>query len=50
MGKMVCKKERSRTNALNVESSTVARFQGLRPQVRFTKMTPRDQISFGADE
>lgn len=35
--------------ALNVESSMEARFQGFRPQVRFTSMIPRLQMSLGPD-
>ncbi len=31
-----------------MESSTEACFHGLRPQVRLTRMTPRDQTSLGA--
>ena len=33
--------------ARKVESSMEARFQGLRPQVRLTKITPRLHTSFG---
>lgn len=49
MGKMVLRKLRSRVKALKVLSSRHARFHGLRPQVRFTKITPSDQTSFGAE-
>ena len=35
--------------ALKVESSMDALFQGLRPQVRFTKMIPRLHTSFGPE-
>jgi hypothetical protein len=35
--------------ARNVLSSKEARFHGLRPQVRFTRMTPRLHTSLGAD-
>lgn len=48
-GRMVCKKLRSFLKALNVASSVDVRFQGLRPQVRLTSMTPRDQMSLGAE-
>jgi hypothetical protein len=47
-GKMVFKKSWFRVKALYVESSVEACFHGLRPQVRLTKITPRDQISLGA--
>lgn len=36
--------------ARNVESSKEARFQGLRPQVRLTRMTPRAHTSLAAVE
>jgi hypothetical protein len=36
-------------NARKVLSSKDARFQGLRPQVRLTKMTPRLHTSLGAE-
>jgi len=48
-GKMVLRKDGSFKKARKVESSGEAFFQGLRPQVRFTRMTPKLQISFGAD-
>ena len=35
--------------ARKVVSSKDARFHGLRPQVRFTRITPSDHTSFGAD-
>lgn len=47
-GKMVFKNSESLVNALYVESSTEACFHGLRPQVRLTRITPRDQMSLGA--
>ena len=47
-GNIVFKKLRFLVNARYVESSTEACFQGLRPQVRLTKITPRDQMSLGA--
>lgn len=47
-GKMVFKNSESLENALYVESSTDACFHGLRPQVRLTRITPRDQMSLGA--
>jgi hypothetical protein len=49
MGRMLFRKLRSLTYARKVESSREARFHGLRPQVRFTKMTPSDQTSLGAE-
>jgi hypothetical protein len=36
-------------NARKVLSSKEARFQGLRPHVKFTRITPRLQISLGAE-
>ena len=48
-GRIFRKKFGSRKYARKVESSTDARFHGLRPHVRLTRMTPRDQTSFGAD-
>ncbi len=47
-GKMVFKKLRFLVKARYVESSREAAFHGLRPQVRLTRMTPRDQMSLGA--
>ncbi len=47
-GRMVFKKLASLVKALYVESSMEACFHGLRPQARFTRMTPRDQMSLGA--
>lgn len=47
-GKMVFRKFGSFLKARYVESSSEACFHGLRPQVRLTRMTPRDQTSFGA--
>lgn len=49
-GRIDFKKSRSRMNALKVESSMDARFHGLRPQVRLTRITPSDHTSFAADE
>lgn len=48
-GRIDLRKVLSRIKALKVESSQQARFQGFRPQVRLTRMTPSDQTSFGAD-
>lgn len=48
MGKMVLKNLGSFRNARKVESSDEAFFQGLRPQVKFTRMTPRLHTSLGA--
>lgn len=47
-GRMLLRNLRSFIYARYVESSQLAFFHGLRPQVRFTKMTPRDQTSLGA--
>jgi hypothetical protein len=47
-GSIVFKKLRFLVNALYVESSVEACFQGFLPQVRLTRTTPRDQISLGA--
>jgi hypothetical protein len=47
-GKMVLRKLGLLTKALYVESSIEACFQGLRPHVRLTRITPRDQMSLGA--
>jgi hypothetical protein len=47
-GKIELKNLGSFRNARNVESSGEAFFQGLRPQVKFTRMTPRLQTSLGA--
>jgi hypothetical protein len=47
-GKMVFKKSRFLVNARYVESSREACFHGLRPHVRLTRITPRDQMSLGA--
>lgn len=49
MGKMELRKLASDRKARKVESSVEAFFHGLRPQVKFTKMTPRLQTSFGAE-
>jgi predicted component of type VI protein secretion system len=49
MGRMVRRNLGSFMNARKVLSSEEARFQGLRPQVRLTRMTPRLQTSFGAE-
>ena len=48
MGKIELRNLGSFKKARNVESSGEAFFQGLRPQVRLTKMTPRLQTSLGA--
>jgi len=48
-GRIDLRKVLSRRKARKVESSQQARFHGLRPQVRLTRMTPKDQTSFGAD-
>lgn len=48
-GRIVFKKLGFLENALYVESSVEACFHGLRPQVRLTSITPRDQMSLGAD-
>jgi hypothetical protein len=47
-GKMVFKKFGFLVKALYVESCVEASFHGLRPQVRLTRITPKDQMSFGA--
>ena len=49
MGRMDWRKLESRRKARKVASSAEARFHGLRPQIRLTRMTPRDQTSLGAD-
>ena len=48
-GRIDLRKLLSRRKARKVESSGQARFHGLRPQVRLTRMTPNDQTSLGAD-
>lgn len=48
-GRMDFRNLRSLMYALKVESSKHARFHGLRPHVKFTRMTPSDQMSFGAE-
>ena len=48
MGKIELKNLGSLRNARNVESSGEAFFHGLRPHVRFTRMTPRLHTSLGA--
>lgn len=48
-GKIELRKLGSFKKARKVESSEEAFFQGLRPQVRFTRITPRLQTSLGAD-
>jgi hypothetical protein len=48
IGKIELRNFGSFKKARNVESSGEAFFQGLRPQVRLTKITPRLQTSFGA--
>lgn len=47
-GRMVFRNSGLRRYARYVESSKEACFHGLRPQVRFTKITPSDQTSLGA--
>lgn len=47
-GRMVFRKLRFRVKALYVVSSVDACFHGLRPHVRLTRITPRDQMSLGA--
>jgi hypothetical protein len=47
-GKMVFKKLGFLMKARYVESSREACFHGLRPHVRLTRITPRDQMSLGA--
>lgn len=47
-GRIVFKKSWLLVKARYVESSKEACFHGLRPQVRFTRMTPRLQTSLGA--
>lgn len=49
MGRIELKKVGSLMKALKVESSEQALFHGFRPQVKFTRMTPSDHTSFGAD-
>jgi hypothetical protein len=49
MGRMLLRNLGSFMNARKVLSSKEARFQGLRPHVRLTRMTPRLQTSFGAE-
>jgi hypothetical protein len=49
MGRMDRRNLGSFMKARKVLSSKEARFQGLRPHVRFTKMTPRLQMSLGAE-
>jgi beta-phosphoglucomutase-like phosphatase (HAD superfamily) len=49
MGRMVLRNLGSFIKARKVLSSEEARFQGLRPQVRLTKITPRLQMSLGAE-
>ena len=48
-GRIDLRKLLSRRKARKVESSQLARFHGFRPQVRLTRMTPKDQTSLGAD-
>lgn len=48
-GKMVLNIRGSFRYARNVLSEGEARFQGFRPHVRFTRITPSDQTSLGAD-
>lgn len=47
-GNIVFKNSGFLVKALYVESSLDACFHGLRPHVRLTRITPRDQISLGA--
>lgn len=47
-GRISFKNSGLRANARYVESSKEACFHGLRPQVRFTRITPRLQTSLGA--
>ena len=47
-GRIVFRKSGLLVKARYVESSKEACFHGLRPQVRFTKITPRLQTSLGA--
>jgi len=47
-GRIVFRKLRFLVKAVYVESSLEACFHGLRPHVRLTRITPRDQMSFGA--
>ena len=47
-GRMVFRKFRFLANARYVESCREACFHGLRPHVRLTRITPKDQISLGA--
>jgi hypothetical protein len=49
IGRMERRNLGSFMKARKVLSSNEARFQGLRPQVRLTKMTPRLQMSLGAE-
>jgi hypothetical protein len=48
-GKIVLKNDESFKKARKVESSGDAFFHGFRPQVRFTRMTPKLHTSLGAD-
>ena len=50
MGKIELRNFGSFKKARNVESSGEAFFQGFRPQVRLTRMTPRLHTSLGAAE
>ena len=49
-GRMVFRNSGDRVYARYVESSIEACFHGLRPQVRFTRITPRLHTSFGAQK
>jgi hypothetical protein len=49
IGRMDLRNLGSFMNARKVLSSKEARFQGLRPQVRLTSMTPKLHTSLGAD-
>lgn len=48
-GRIVLKKPGSLRKARKVLSLCDARFHGFRPQVKLTRMTPKDQMSLGAD-
>lgn len=47
-GRIVFKKSRSRKNTEKVSSRRQACFQGLRPQVRLIRITPKDHTSLEA--
>lgn len=50
MGSIDFKNDGSRKYARYVESEQQASFHGFRPQVRFTRITPRLQMSLGAQK